>query len=121
MLTLFEFPYQMDANLFDDGMVTVCTGRVATQLPQRFTASELLEKIPFLVQLAPALFAVPLVSGLVFQLPLGRRSLGDRLMNGHAPAYDGRWVRFMVWGGLVFGLGVCWFAPALWAWMQCFA
>ena len=121
LLVFFEFPYQMDANLFDYGMVTVLTGRVATRMPDRTTASQLLEKIPFLVQLAPALFTVPVLTGMAFQLPLGRGSLGDRLMNGQAPAAHPAWVRVLVWGGFLFGLFVCWFAPALWAWVQCFA
>ena len=120
LLTFFEFPHQMDANLFDYGLVTVFTGRVATQMTGRTTASELLEKIPFLLQLAPALFSVPVGLGMIFQLPLKNGSLGDRLAGNAAPVWHPCWTRILVWGGFAFGLGICWFAPALWAWVQCF-
>lgn len=79
LLVFFEFPCQMDANLFDYGLITALTGRLASQNLGRTTASVLLEKIPFCVQLAPALFAVPLLAALVLHFPLKSGSLAARL------------------------------------------
>ncbi len=120
LLSFFEFPFQMDANLFDYGLVTTFTGRVASQLPTRFTASQLLEKIPFLTQLAPACFAIPLVLALIFQFPLHSGSLGNRLSYGESGTRQELWTRPLVWGVFILGLGFAWFAPALWSWIMCF-
>lgn len=120
LLSFFEFPYQMDANLFDYGLVTVFTQRAASQMPSRFTASQLLEKIPFLVQLAPACFSIPLISALVFQFPLKSGSLGDRLSHGESSIRQDAWTRPLVWGVFILGLGLAWFVPALYSWVMTF-
>lgn len=121
LLCFFEFPYQMDANLFDYGLVTVFTKRAASQLPTRFTASLVLEKIPFLVQLAPACFSIPLISALIFQFPLKSGSVGDRLCHGESAIRQEKWTRPLVWGVFILGLGLAWFVPALYSWMMSFA
>ena len=120
LLCFFQFPYQMDANLFDYGLVTLFTGRVASQLPARITASQLLEKVPFLVQLSPSLFSIPLMAALVLHLPRKGQSLGDRLMNGAAPAATRIHLRAQVWAVFLLGFGLCWLAPALWSWAATF-
>lgn len=96
LLVFFEFPCQMDANLFDYGLISALTGRYATHNLARTTASVFLEKIPFCVQLAPALFALPLLAALVLHFPLKSGPLAARLAgvgeargaNGGAQAPD---------------------------------
>lgn len=137
LLVFFEFPHQMDANLFDYGLITVFTGRIASHNLARTTASVLLEKLPFFVQLAPALFAVPLLAMLVLSFPTQRGTAASRLAagqsagqgtgGGKAPAQafapvPAAPVPLRVYAFACFGFGVlvCWFLPSLWTWVQCF-
>ena len=130
LLVFFEFPCQMDANLFDYGLISALTGRYASQNLARTTASVLLEKIPFCVQLAPALFAVPLLAALILQFPLEGGSLAARLAGAGANGVKGAQgcksaiapVSLRVWMFASFAVGVlaCWFLPSLWVWVQCF-
>lgn len=121
LLVFFEFPYQMDANLFDYGLITLLTGRLASQNLGRTTASVLLEKIPFFVQLSPALFALPLLAALILSFPCKGGTVAARLAGsaGKGPTAP---VPLRVWGWASFGFGVlvCWLAPAVWTWVQCF-
>lgn len=134
LLVFFEFPCQMDANLFDYGLITALTGRLASQNLSRTTASVLLEKIPFCVQLAPALFALPLLAALVLQFPARGGSLAQRLaaaggvQGANARAGEGLAasaiapvsLRVWVFASFAVGVLVCWFLPSLWVWVQCF-
>lgn len=140
LLVFFEFPCQMDANLFDYGLITLLTGRLASQNLERTTASVLLEKLPFFVQLAPALFAVPLIAMLILSFPTRQGTVAARLAGGgfaagqgggqaagggKAPAaapFPAAPVPLRVYAFVCFGFGVlvCWFLPSLWTWVQCF-
>ena len=115
VLVAYMFAGQIESNLFDFGIFgQVSQLNAVTQTLER-TNTIYFNLIPYLAELAPVAFAVPLVLGLVGKFPFKGVQLFDMLNHNQEQTSS---IRLWVYGLFFVGFGLFWFAPTLFAWCK---
>lgn len=104
LCTCFNFPAQLECNLFRWGIL----GSVFAPLLPLNAVSFYLSLVPWLVQLSPVVFAAPLAAAILFRFPLRGVSLGDRLAGSATPLAPAPSPRLLLFGSFL----VC--IPGIW-------
>lgn len=93
----FNFPGQLEENLLHWGLLG---NLVSPLIGGAQNLSFYLALIPYTVELAPVIFAAPLLASLLFKFPLRGGSLGDRLAaaDGERPLAAAPSLRIMLFG-----------------------
>ena len=115
VLVAYMFAGQIESNLFDFGIFgQVSQLNAVTQTLER-TNTIYFNLIPYLAELAPVAFAVPLVLGIVGKFPFKGVQLFDMLNHNQEQTSS---IRLWVYGLFFVGFGLFWFAPTLFAWCK---
>lgn len=113
MRVAYRFPGQLEANLFDAGLLGGLGLLAAAQAAGR-TNSLYFSLLPFADRLAAVAFSAPILAGLIGKFPAAGRPLEDRLDETPAPCPPALYA----WGCFALGWGVFWLAPTLYAWLR---
>ena len=113
ILTAVVYPGALEGNLLDFGILQPLTGLSYALSGHPVVLASLYERIPYFVRLGAILFYGALLASLVFALPVGRRTLSDRLAGEDAVRMN---CRLVCWGSFALGFVCCWLVPALAGW-----
>lgn len=115
LMTAYLFVGQIEANLFDFGIIGQWFGVTISGSAQQRTNTVYFDLIPYLAQLAPVAFSAPIIIGLFGKFPLKGKQLFDRLC---PPAVGAPSIRLWLYGTFVVTFGAFWFIPSAFAWIK---
>lgn len=116
VLIAYRFPGQLEANLFDFGVLGRCAGLLLSAQPAVRTNAIYFSLVPYLERLAPVGFSASLVAFLLGSFPVGKKTLEEYLNHQETPCAPSLYT----WGCFAISWGIFWLAPTLYGWMRSF-
>ena len=110
----YRFPGQLEANLFDFGLMGQCFGLVFSAHETVRTNSLYFSLIPFADRLASVGFCAPLLASLIGKFPVGGHALEERIDARPAPCP----LALYAWGCFALCWGSFWLMPTMYAWLR---
>ena len=114
VLIAYQYPGQLESNLFDLGLLGQF-GLLVSAQPVVRTSTIYIDQIPNLSQLAPVAFCAPILAAIIGQFPTIKGQLADRLGGGHLARPP---MQIPVYGIFAASFGVLWLAPVLFGWCK---
>ncbi|MEG1125956.1 MAG: glycosyltransferase 87 family protein [Oscillospiraceae bacterium] len=115
-LTYFNFPSQLEGNMFNFGLLGIISGLQTANVGYNNLAFYF-GLIPYFLSIASALFAGGIVAGIIFKMPLRGTCLSDKLSKGavHAPS-----LHAFAFLPMLCAYGGFFFLPCIFEWLKCF-
>lgn len=116
ILIAYHFPGQIEANLFDAGVLGEWAGLLLSAQETVRTNDIYFSLIPYAYRLAGVGFSAVPLAALVGKLPLRGGTLEKKLDSRAAPCPPALYA----WGVFVIGFGCFWLAPTVYGWLRSF-
>lgn len=114
VLIAYQYPGQLESNLFDLGLLGQF-GLLVSAQPLVRTSTIYFDLIPYLSQLAPVAFCAPILAAIIGQFPTIKGQLADRLGGGYLARPP---MQIPVYGIFAASFGIWWLAPVLFGWCK---